>query len=129
MMKFYWFLVAFLAVWRITHLLNAEDGPWNLFVRLRQRAGNGFWGQLLDCFYCLSIWTAAPFAVIIGDSWKERLLLWPALSAGAVLLQRLTSRQQNSPPAVYYEDEEKEDVMLRQEKGTVPSKHPDEPHS
>jgi hypothetical protein len=127
MMKFYWFILALLAVWRITHLLNAEDGPRDLFIRLRQRAGNGFWGQLLDCFYCLSIWTAAPFAVIIGDSWKERLLLWPALSAGAILLQRLTSRRQNAPPAVYYEDEEKEDGLLRQEKRTVPSKHPDEP--
>jgi hypothetical protein len=129
MIKFYWLILALLAVWRITHLLNAEDGPWDLFARLRQQAGNRFWGQLLDCFYCLSIWTAAPFAVIIGDSWKERLLLWPALSAGAILLQCLTSRQQNAPPAVYYEDEEKEDVLLRQEKGTVPSEHPDEPQS
>jgi hypothetical protein len=53
-MYFYRLLLGILAVWRITHLLNAEDGPWEVVVRLRRIAGEGFWGQLLDCFYCLS---------------------------------------------------------------------------
>ena len=59
-MKFYWLVVGMLAVWRVTHLLQAEDGPWDVVVRLRQAVGNGFWGKLLDCFHCLSVWIAAP---------------------------------------------------------------------
>ena len=41
-----WFLfgVATLAVWRLTHLLHAEDGPFDLCVRLRHLLGEGFFG-------------------------------------------------------------------------------------
>ena len=79
-MRFYWLLLGILGVWRIVHLLHAEDGPWNLLAKLRRLAGEGIWGSLLDCFYCLSLWVAAPFAYFLGEGWKERLLLWPALS-------------------------------------------------
>lgn len=84
------FVLASLAVWRITHLLNAEDGPWQLLARLRRLAGAGLWGELLDCFYCLSLWVAAPLAWWAGHTWPERLLLWPAISGAAILLQRVT---------------------------------------
>jgi hypothetical protein len=89
----YRFTLGVLAVWRVTHLLFAEDGPWDVIIRLRRRAGTGFWGNLLDCFYCLSLWIAAPLAVLLGSGWAERLLLWPALSAGAILLERVTTRE------------------------------------
>jgi len=111
--RFYWLVLGILSVWRITHLFQAEDGPWNILVRLRQAVGTGFLGTLLDCFYCLSLWIAAPFAYFIGVSWTERLLLWPALSAGAILLERVTLRVQNTPSAVYLEDKENENVLLR----------------
>src|ERR1051326_1161430 len=58
--KFYYLALGILAVWRITHFFQAEDGPWDVAVRLRRLVGNGFWGKLLDCFYCLSIWISAP---------------------------------------------------------------------
>ena len=120
-MRFYWFVLGTLGVWRIVHLLNAEDGPWNLLARLRQLAGAGFWGSLVDCFYCLSLWVAAPFAYFLGERWKDWLLLWPALSGAVILLQRLTSRREESPPTIYTEDKEGEDV-LRQEQGTISGK-------
>src|SRR5690348_4624372 len=105
-MSFYWLLLGVLSVWRVTHLLYGEDGPWDVFIRLRKRAGAGFWGGLLDCFYCLSLWVAAPFAWLLGVTWGERLLLWLALSAGAILLERVTSRERAAPPAPYVEDGE-----------------------
>jgi hypothetical protein len=109
-MQFYWLALGVLAVWRLTHLLNAEDGPWNLVVRLRQRAGTGFWAGLLDCFYCLSLWIAAPLAYFIGVSWFERLLLWLALSAGAILLERLAPEKATAAP-LYSVDREDTDVL------------------
>jgi hypothetical protein len=111
--RFYWLAIGILGVWRITHLLAAEDGPLDVMVRLRRRAGAGFWGSLLDCFYCLSLWVAVPFAWFLGEGWKERALLWPALSGGAILLERLTERKE-TPPA-FFEDEEKDDAMLRRQ--------------
>lgn len=86
-MHLYWLTLGVLAVWRLTHLLHAEDGPWDAVFRLRRWAGEGMWGRALDCFNCLSVWIALPFAVGVGETWKERLMLWPALSGGAILLQ------------------------------------------
>lgn len=123
-MRFYRFLLGLLFIWRVTHLLNAEDGPWDLVVRLRRWAGEGFFGQLLDCFYCLSIWTAAPLAVFLGEKAGERILLWPALSAGAILLERVTDRRPGEPPVLYIEDKEDDYGMLRRQEGTVQSGSP-----
>lgn len=119
-MRSYRLLLGILAVWRITHLLHAEDGPWDVVVRLRRKAGVGFWGQLLDCFYCLSVWIAAPFAIFLEQGLGERILLWPALSAGAILLDRLTGRGHGEPPALFIEDSEDENAMLRQEQAAAP---------
>jgi hypothetical protein len=107
--------IGILGVWRITHLLHAENGPWNVMERFRALIGAGFWSSLFSCFYCLSLWVAAPFAVLLAGDAKQRLLLWPALSGGAILLERLTSRDAASLPANYSEDEEKPDVRMYQE--------------
>jgi len=105
-MKAYEIILATLCVWRMTHLLQAEDGPWDLVVRLRRAAGGGFAGKLLDCFYCLSLWVSAPFAWGFGETWRERLLLWPALSAVVIFLERLTAPRTVPPPALFFEDKE-----------------------
>jgi hypothetical protein len=110
--RFYWLVVGTLGVWRVTHLLQAEDGPWNLTVWIRRKAGSGFWGSLLDCFYCLSLWLALPFAFVIGEAAKERFCLWLAFSAGAILLERGTT---NEPPAqTYFEHGGHDNAMLRE---------------
>jgi len=121
-MRFYFLTLGILAVWRITHLFHAEDGPWDLLVRFRRLAGESLFGSLLDCFYCLSVWVAAPFAWWLGNDWKERLLLWPALSGGAILAERLTANRERSapPPAIYYEESEENPDVLRQQERTIP---------
>jgi hypothetical protein len=115
MTHFYWLALAVLSVWRITHLLHAENGPWNLLARLRRLSAAGFWSSLFDCFYCLSLWVAAPFALLVGEGWKERLLLMPALSGGAILLERLNGCEDASAPAAYFEEQEKVDVRVRED--------------
>ena len=119
-MKLYRLILGLLAVWRITHLLQAEDGPWDIVVRLRRVAGNSFCGKLLDCFYCLSLWVAGPLAFLLGASWWERALLWPSLSAGASLLEQATNPNLTIPPAPFAEDsaEENDHGMLRPKKTT-----------
>lgn len=127
-MSFYWLLLGVLAVWRVTHFFHAEDGPWKVGVRLRARAGAGFFGALLDCFYCLSVWVALPAAALLGESWRERLFLWPALSAGAILWQRIAGeRPLITTPPIYQEDPEKDHVLLRPRETTIPDPPPDEP--
>ena len=89
------FLICTLAIWRITHLLSQEDGPFALVFKFRKLLGQGFFGDLLDCFYCLSLWIAAPFAVILSDEWLEGIIVWLALTGGACLLFKITQKEKN----------------------------------
>ena len=108
----YRLVLGVLVTWRLTHLLNAEAGPWRMFVRLRTAFDpTSMLRQLLSCFYCLSLWIAAALAYVLGETWTERLLLAPALSAGAILLERVTQ-----PPMPHYvEDPEEPDGLLWKE--------------
>jgi hypothetical protein len=110
--SFYWLVIASLAVWRVTHLVQAEDGPWNIIVRLRRLAGQSALGDLLDCFFCLSIWVAGPFAYCVGASWRERVLLWLALSGAAILLERISDR--TTPTVMEYQEGDTNDVLLKE---------------
>lgn len=85
------FFLAALATWRLTHLLTQEDGPADLIVRLRSSLGHGVAGRLMDCFYCLSIWIAAPLALFVTTSFFDGTLVWLALSGAACLLERSTA--------------------------------------
>jgi hypothetical protein len=111
-MRYYWLILGVLGVWRVTHLLRAEDGPWDIVIRFRRIAGQSVWGSLLDCFYCLSLWVALPFTLGIGETNKEKLLLWLALSGGAILLERLTTRGDSRLPNTSFQEN---DHVLRQQ--------------
>ena len=80
--------VAILAVWRLTHFIVAEDGPWDIVTRLRRLAGAGIVGQMMDCFNCASMFMALPFAVWLSTGWGDGIVIWLALSGGAILLER-----------------------------------------
>ena len=82
-------VLAVLACWRVSHLLAREDGPWDAVARLRAAAGGGMLGKMMDCFYCLSVWVAAPLACFVSPRWIERVVAWLAVSGGACLLERI----------------------------------------
>lgn len=86
-------IVGILATWRLAQLLHDEDGPWQIFARLRDVAGVRYdeWsrpysdkqvGKMLSCFWCTSIWAA-----LFVTKGKVRETL--AYSAGAILLERI----------------------------------------
>lgn len=110
-MKFYELTIGILCAWRLSHLFAAEDGPWGIFARMRAWVGTGLLGELLDCFYCLSLWISALIVFLFQSPWKERVLLWLACSAGAILLERLTSPERSSLRPIYMEDKEHQDVL------------------
>jgi hypothetical protein len=105
LMNFYWLLLGILSVWRISYLLAAETGPWDFVEHIRHSLGNGFWREVMSCLYCVSVWVALPFAYVLGESWKQRALLWPALSAGAIIVERCIHREK-AEAAAYIEDRE-----------------------
>src|SRR5689334_12108588 len=104
------FVLAALAVWRITHLIAREDGPWNIFARLRRAVGRHISIKLVGCFYCLSLWVALPCAWFLDGNVMERLVGWFALSGAAILLER-TGQE---PVRIEIEEERAWDVVAKQ---------------
>jgi hypothetical protein len=107
----YRFLIAALFTWRVTHFLQSEDGPWDVGMRLRRAAGDGRIGHLLDCFYCLSIWIGLSAALLISSDVINFVLVWPALSGAAILLERSTAgeRHRSEFPQAKFEEDEREE--------------------
>lgn len=90
------FLICSLAVWRLTHLFVAEDGPLDVVFNLRKKLGNSVAGKAMDCFYCSSVWLALPFAFIVTYNWGVRFICWIAISGAACLLEQLTSKKNDN---------------------------------
>jgi hypothetical protein len=109
------FTLGAIATWRVTHLFIVEDGPRQIFARMRKSVATGVLQGLLDCFYCLSIWVAVPFSFLLGHNATDRLLLWPALSGAAILLENLSTRLGGASPPAYFEEGEDNDGLLREE--------------
>ncbi len=93
-------LVYALAAYRVTHMLWAENGPDDVFDWLRAKAGvwfseavgkrtaTSFWGKLLNCPDCLSVWVAvAAVALWLLQLWVlDVLAAWLTVSAICVAL-------------------------------------------
>ncbi|WP_299104042.1 DUF1360 domain-containing protein [uncultured Tenacibaculum sp.] len=86
------FILMMLAIWRITYLFSHEDGPLDVVIKIRMQLGQSFFGNLLDCFYCLSVWVAIPFAVWKANSIENFFLLWFSLSGAVCILQKLIEK-------------------------------------
>ena len=102
------FLLSALAVWRLSSLLVREDGPLDVFLKIRSKAGVQFdeysnpkvtsvWSGILSCVWCCSVWVA--FAVALIDrpgNFFEYFKRAMALSALTIfvdeVLQRITMK-------------------------------------
>jgi hypothetical protein len=119
------FVLAVLATWRVTHLLAAEDGPGDVVVRLRALLGQSFAGRLMDCFYCLSIWLAAPAALFVTRHWLDWIIVWLAISGAACLLERPGQQPDGLQPGVQPAQGETHNVLWTETNGTQeePAEH------
>lgn len=84
--------VLVVVVWRLTHLISAEDGPFDLIIKLRKLLGASFFGKLMDCFYCLSIWIGLLAAWYAGNSAEEIIILCLYYSGSSILLEKITNK-------------------------------------
>ena len=92
-----------LAIYRISSLLVAERGPWDIFTKIREAVGighhdgypvagkqQGYWTALFGCLWCMSVQVAIGW--VIGYTLAKQIVLvlsLPfALSAGAIIVER-----------------------------------------
>lgn len=97
------FVILALAMFRITRLIIADDGPWDVLARVRKRLGIGepgevgFWDGLLSCPWCVSIWLA-PLAIwAVADWGSARWLLVPLAASAATGLAWLVMVKLSKP--------------------------------
>lgn len=98
-------LIAALAVYRLSHMIAYEDGPWDVFTRLRGHVSAASWdgrpetwgrhwtARGISCPLCISFWLSWLAALALP--WQG--LVWYALTALAlsgmtVALVEVTSR-------------------------------------
>lgn len=104
------FLVASLATWRMTSLLVREGGPYDLLARARRALGTTLAGRAFACFYCASLWVAAPIAFWLVGASRAWPVMWLAISGLAILLDRATTKE--LPMDLFELDEAIEQVRI-----------------
>ena len=94
MSEYLWYAVVILAAWRLTSILQRERiaRPIRRFFGERDDKATGlytypdsFFGYLISCFYCISVWTAL-FCYIVFLVFPY-LLLPLAISAAAIITE------------------------------------------
>jgi hypothetical protein len=85
------------ASWRLSNLLVEEEGPGNIFVKVRKYMGvyydeysqkqtTGWLGDLFSCVWCMSIW--GSFILVSLNKWRvfRQHLILPLGLSGLVVL-------------------------------------------
>lgn len=99
-------VVFMIAVWRMSIMITREDGPGEIFKKLRYYLGAeddfglsewewmSAWGKLVSCPYCISVWVASIFVLIaaIFPAFAKALFIALAGSGVTVLIERLMEK-------------------------------------
>ncbi len=85
------FAAAGLGVYKLARAIAMEEGPFSIFLRIRDRAGQGSWvGRGLQCPSCLSFWLGLAAALLIPVSNPgEFVLAWLGIAGLATLIWRV----------------------------------------
>ena len=86
------YFILVIVTWRVTHLISNEDGPFEIIFKLRQIAGNSFFGKLMDCFYCLSIWIGFLLSIYISNQAIEIIFFTLYFSGTSIIIEKLTNK-------------------------------------
>ena len=80
-MSFLDFVVLALATFYLAYVVTVTSGPFSIFYKLRQLAGQS---RIFTCIYCFSVWAGAFWYVLYLT--PLRVGVYPFALAGAVAL-------------------------------------------
>lgn len=84
------FVIGALATWRLASLIVYEDGPFEVFTRLRSIS---VLEGMTSCLWCTSIWTGLLVTVLL---FVAEPVIWPfALSGAAIGVGHVLSQSQH----------------------------------
>ena len=88
-----YFALSVLAVYRVSHMIANEDGPFDVFVFIREKAGQRNWiGRGLNCVLCISVWLSIIPAIAMTRS-AEFVLYWFAIAGGVLVIHKYFNRR------------------------------------
>lgn len=91
-------ILAILAVYRIAHMVAQEDGPFDVFARIRSIPTPESWvARGLSCVLCISFWVSLLAALLLAhqDATMQRsetLLTWLGIAGAVMVLHLWTER-------------------------------------
>jgi len=95
-MAWYWFMLAVLATYRVAHMVALEDGPWDVFTRLRTwamlRTPGGTLERGLSCPLCISFWLAFVAAIPLSAGLIGYMFQALAIAGAVVVLYKVVER-------------------------------------
>ena len=86
-METVYFVAATLATWRLATMLYMEQGPADVWLKLRILVSRwAFWNEQINCFWCCTVLAALVIWPLYV--WAPWLVVPLGLSGGAVLLSK-----------------------------------------
>lgn len=85
-------LIGPIVIWRMTHMMQEENGPFAVFARIRAFIAShtsdrvGGVNEGYNCFKCLSVWLSMLYAVGLSDSFAQWVAITFFLSGIAIFL-------------------------------------------
>lgn len=80
-------IVLVLSTYRLTRLLVSDTFP---FEKLRLEAHGTWFGKLLSCPFCVSVWVGGFLSAgqsVVGDTWGWQVFVGAMALSGAVSIQ------------------------------------------
>lgn len=81
------FIVAVLAVYRVSYLIAQEEGPFGIASWLRGKIDpdqSNWLGRGVRCVACVSFWISAIAALLINATWGE----WLGIAGGVLVIHK-----------------------------------------
>jgi hypothetical protein len=97
-----WFIICWLAVWRITMLLCYEAGPFDVFAWIRVGFVRVGLHRLIRCPHCVSFWVSIAVVLSVYELHARSIMLVLGIAGAASLTERFLGTGLN-------EDEENDD--------------------
>lgn len=87
------FIILSAAVWRVTHILFQEKGPFEIFEKMRNLMVNLEWNPTF-CFKCTSVWVALILTAFLGLTLPMYILTAFAASGMAILIRLIIEQEE-----------------------------------
>ena len=90
-----YFTLSVLAVYRVSYMIANEDGPLDVFVFIREKAGQKNWiGRGLNCVLCISVWLSViPAVGFFRSSFETLVLYWFAIAGGVLVIHKYFNKR------------------------------------